>query len=115
MSAAIQTTASTLVTMGLVVADADLGRSVNDCLNFGFVKIAGHKGSCVRERTKKNRSTRGSLTPLKKPTCHCLSQTDGDFLFGLCHWPPSSQRSSRVAIRTSRGTTVTICAKCQGK
>jgi len=38
---AIQTAASTLVTMGLVVANADLSLSVNDWLNLGFVKIAG--------------------------------------------------------------------------
>lgn len=41
---AIQTAASTLVTMGLVVANTDLGLSVNDWLNLGFAKIAGHKG-----------------------------------------------------------------------
>lgn len=38
---AIQTAASTLVTMGLVAANADLGLSVDDWLNLAFVKIAG--------------------------------------------------------------------------
>jgi len=52
---AIQTAASTLVTMGLVVANADLGLSLNDWLNLGFVKIARQKGFYVCERTKKNR------------------------------------------------------------
>jgi GNAT superfamily N-acetyltransferase len=58
---AIQTAASTLVTMGLVVANADLGLSVNNWLNLGFVKIAGQKGFYVRERTKKNRYGRAAL------------------------------------------------------
>ena len=58
---AIQTAASTLVTMGLVVADADLGLSIDDWLNLGFVKIAGHKGFYVCERTKKNRYGRAVL------------------------------------------------------
>ena len=58
---AIQTAASTLVTMGLVVANAELGLSVNDWLNLGFVKIAGHEEFYVRERTKKNRYGRAVL------------------------------------------------------
>ena len=58
---AIQTAASTLVTMGLVVANADLSLSVNDWLNLGFVKIAGQKGFYVCERTKKNRYGRAVL------------------------------------------------------
>jgi|GEM_PF-5813198 len=58
---AIQTAASTLVTMGLVVADADLPLSLDDWLNLGFVKIARHKGFYVRERTKKNRYGRAVL------------------------------------------------------
>jgi hypothetical protein len=51
---AIQTAASTLVTMGLVVASANLGLSIDDWLHLGFVKIAGRRGFYVRERTKKN-------------------------------------------------------------
>ena len=47
--------------MGLVVANVDLGLSVNDWLNPGFVKIASHKGFYVRERTKKNRYGRAVL------------------------------------------------------
>jgi len=58
---AIQTAASTLVTMGLVVANADLGLSINDWLNLGFVKIARQKGFYVCERTKKNRYGRAVL------------------------------------------------------
>ena len=37
-----------------MVAGSALGFSVHDWLNLGFVKIAGHKGFYVRERTKKN-------------------------------------------------------------
>jgi hypothetical protein len=58
---AIQTAASTLVTMGLVVANADLGLSLDDWLNLGFVKIARQKGFYVCERTKKNRYGRAVL------------------------------------------------------
>jgi len=58
---AIQTAASTLVTMGLVVANADLGLSIDDWLNLGFVKIARQKGFFVCERTKKNRYGRAVL------------------------------------------------------
>jgi len=58
---AIQTAASTLVTMGLVVANADLSLSLDDWLNLGFVKIARHKGFYVCERTKKNRYGRAVL------------------------------------------------------
>jgi len=58
---AIQTAASTLVTMGLEVANADLGLSIDDWLNLGFVKIARQNGFFVCERTKKNRSGRAVL------------------------------------------------------
>jgi len=58
---AIQTAASTLVTMGLVVANADLGLSIDDWLDLGFVKIARQKGFFVCERTKKNRYGRAVL------------------------------------------------------
>ncbi len=58
---AIQTAASTLVTMGLVVANADLSLSVDDWLNLGFIKIAGHEDFYVRERSKKNRYGRAML------------------------------------------------------
>jgi len=51
---AIHTAASTLVTMGLIVADADLGLPMDDWLKLGFVRIAGQPWFYVRERTKKN-------------------------------------------------------------
>jgi len=60
---AIQTAASTLVTMGLVVANSDLGLSIDDWLNLGFVKIARQKGFFVCERTMKNRYGRAVLSP----------------------------------------------------
>jgi GNAT superfamily N-acetyltransferase len=58
---AIQTAASTLVTMGLVVANADLDLSVNDWLDLGFVKIASQEWFYVCERTRKNRYGRAVL------------------------------------------------------
>jgi len=58
---AVQTAASTLVTMGLVVASADLGLSIEDWLNLGFVKIARRKGFYVCDRTRKNRYGRAVL------------------------------------------------------
>lgn len=47
--------------MGLVVANADLGLSIDDWLNLGFVKIARQKGFYVCERAKKNRYGRAVL------------------------------------------------------
>jgi len=47
--------------MGLVVASADLGLSIEDWLNLGFVKIARHKGLYVCDRTRKNRYGRAVL------------------------------------------------------
>jgi GNAT superfamily N-acetyltransferase len=58
---AIQTAASSLVMMGLVVANADLPLSLDDRLNLGFVKIARRKGFYVCERTRKNRYGRAVL------------------------------------------------------
>lgn len=58
---AVQTASSTLVTTGLVVANADLDLPLDDWLNLGFVKIARQRGFYVCERTKKNRYGRAVL------------------------------------------------------
>jgi len=58
---AVQTAASTLVTMGLIVASADLGLSIDDWLNLGFFKIARQKEFYVCDRTRKNRYGRAVL------------------------------------------------------
>jgi hypothetical protein len=47
--------------MGLVVASANLGLSVDDWLNLGFFKIARHKDFYVCDRTRKNRYGRAVL------------------------------------------------------
>lgn len=47
--------------MGLSIASADLGLSIEEWLNLGFVKIARQKGFYVCERTKKNRYGRAIL------------------------------------------------------
>lgn len=51
---AIQTAASAFVTMGIVVADADLNLSLDDWKNLGFVRIAGERGFYVWEKIKEN-------------------------------------------------------------